>query len=307
MDNQSGKVKEISLVDIIALCVRKIVFLFICAILGGALFTVFHVVSVNRRYNPVAVERALAEKKEQLEKEKAAKNLEYKLVVGSNFGSVTSADYDRAIELFTSLDKSVSSLEADVSILERVKSTGIMPYSIPKYAAIGFLVGGFIGLFVIVLGFIVSEPLTRSDDFIFFIGIPLLGAVFSENGCFVKLSRKIYGEVDWVNKETALKWFEENLNSTVLPDGAKVAVLYSGNDFKALETAKEVLAVLNKKGYETTFTENAYLNPETNSRVQSSDVVLLYEKQWISKWKNVNADVEIAKRFEKKVAGFILC
>lgn len=299
--------REIYLVDIFALCIRKFIFLAVCAVLGAALAVGFHINKVNRDFNPAAVEKTLAAKKTELESQKAVKALEYKLTLGPFMGTVSSSDFNKAVSLFTSLDKNISSLEKVITTLESQANAGKPSYNIAKYAVIGFLAGGFVSLMWIVVAFVVSEPLTRTEDSKSRLKAPLLGAVFSENGCFETLARKALAEVCWQDKDTALKWFEENLDSSVLPDKAKVAVLYSGKEAKALEASKEVLAVLKKKGYEVSFTENAALNPETNARVQSCDVVLLFEKQWTSKWKDICVCVELAQRFEKKVAGFVLC
>lgn len=299
--------REISLVDIFALCIRKFFVLACCAVVGAAIAVGVHICSVNKKYNPVAVEEQLIAKRVELEKMKSVKALEYKLTLNPYMGAVSTTDFNKAVSLFTSMDKSISSLEVELSTLEQVEQTGKKPYLFAKYAVIGFLAGGFVSLMCIVIAFISSEPVTSSEDSKHRLKSPLLGALFTDNCGLEKLARKALGEVCWADKTTALRWFEENLDSTVLPDKAKVAVLYSGNNTKAVEASKEIIAVMNKKGYEVSFTENAALNPETNSRVQACDVVLLFEKQWTSKWKDVCADVEIAQRFEKNIAGFVLC
>ena len=299
--------REISLVDIFALCIRKFFVLACCAVVGAAIAVGVHICSVNKKYNPVAVEEQLIAKRVELEKMKSVKALEYKLTLNPYMGAVSTTDFNKAVSLFTSLDKSIKDTEKEITGLESQLRADKPVYSILKYAVIGFLTGGFVSLMCIVIAFISSEPVTSSEDSKHRLKSPLLGAVFTDNCGFEKLARKALGEVCWADKTTALRWFEENLDSTVLPDKAKVAVLYSGNNTKAVEASKEIIAVMNKKGYEVSFTENAALNPETNSRVQACDVVLLFEKQWTSKWKDVCADVEIAQRFEKNIAGFVLC
>ena len=307
MTDYCNQEREISLVDIFALCLRKFVVLALCALIGAAVAVGVHINKVNKGFNPAAVEQTLTEKRAELAEVKEVKKMENVLLFAALKENVSYDDYSKAAGLFSSLDKSVKDLEKEVEELENQAKATKPSYSIAKYAIIGFLAGGFVSLIYIVFAFVVSEPVSRSEDSKIRLKAPLLGAVFSENGCFEKLSRKAMGEVCWKDKATALMWFEENLDSTVFPDKAKIAVLYSGCNAKALETAKEVLAVLKKKGYEASFTENASLNPETNSKVQNADAVLLFEKQWTSKWKDVCACEEIAQRFDKKVAGFVLC
>lgn len=307
MTDYCNQEREISLVDIFALCLRKFVVLALCALIGAAVAVGVHINKVNKGFNPAAVEQTLTEKRAELAEIKEVKIMENELRLAALKETVSYDDYSKAVGLFTSLDKNIKDLEKEVRGLENQAKATKPSYSISKYAVIGFLAGGFVSLMWIVIVFIAAEPVTRSEDSKARLDAPLLGAVFSENGCFEKLSRKAMGEVCWKDKATALRWFEENLDSTVLPDKAKVAVLYSGNNAKALEAVKDVLAVLKKKGYEATFTENAALNPETNAKVQDSDAVLLFEKQWTSKWKDVCACEEIAQRFEKKTAGFVLC
>jgi len=299
--------REISLVDIFALCLRKLAVLSLCAVVGAVLVTGFHIYHTKKSFNSAAVEKKYLEKKAELETQKEVKNLEYELTLGPFLGTVPTADYKKAIDLFTSLDKSIASLEKEISGLEAQLNRSKPFYSVAKYAVIGFLAGGFISFMWIVIVFVVSEPVTRSEDSRERLKAPLLGALFPEGSCFERLARKTLGEVHWKDRATALRWFEENLDSTVLPDKACVAVLYSGNNARVLEAAKEVLAVLGRKGYEASFIADAALNPETNSKVQSCDAVLFFEKQWVSKWKDVCACEQIAKRFNKIVAGFVLC
>lgn len=310
MTDYCNQEREISLVDIFALCLRKFVVLGLCALIGAAVAVGVHINKVNKSsegFDPAPIEKALLEKRAELEEVKEVKKMENELRLAALKETVSYDDYSKAVGLFTSLDSNIKKFENEIEKLEDQLNPAEPSYSIANYAVIGFFAGGFVSLIWIVIVFIAAEPVTRSEDSKARLDAPLLGAVFSENGCFEKLSRKAMGEVCWKDKATALRWFEENLDSTVLPDKAKVAVLYSGNNAKALEAVKDVLAVLKKKGYEVTFTENAALNPETNAKVQDSDAVLLFEKQWTSKWKYVCACEEIAQRFEKKTAGFVLC
>ena len=203
--------------------------------------------------------------------------------------------------------------EIDSKIFEQMdsikdlKKEAPSQYHYAKYAVIGFLAGGFVSLMVLVVGFVSSNPLTSTEDAKRRIKAPVLGAMFCEKDALNKIARNVMGERVFKDEASAISWLENNLDSSVLPDKAKVAILYSGKDAKAKQTFEAVNKVFTDKGYSVSFSDEVTVNPNAMTAIQNSDVVVLFEKQWTSKWKNIKAETDLAERYGKKVAGFIIC
>jgi len=176
-----------------------------------------------------------------------------------------------------------------------------------KSAFIGFLVAGIIivGVFCCIFAF--SDIVSNSSDASNRLKVPVLGALYSDNGLFDKFARAVLHERTWKNTEEAEQWFTENINKAVIPGNSKIALLYSGTDKHALIKLDRAKDLVSKKGYVVTIINNAYQNPETNRVIENSDVIVLFEKQFKSRWINLNSIVETSNRFGKKTVGIIIC
>ena len=176
-----------------------------------------------------------------------------------------------------------------------------------KSILIGFFVAVFLITGILFCSLVVSDKVTNSSDATKRLGVPLLGALYSDNGFFDKLARVFMHERRWANEKDAIRWFAENLNETVLASKSRVALLYSGADKKAGMTLVLTKEMLEKKGYTVHVVDHSFQNPDLNGVVQSADSVILLEKQFVSKWADVWAEVETVKRFNKKLAGIVFC
>ena len=176
-----------------------------------------------------------------------------------------------------------------------------------KAAIIGFFIAGVLVAGALCLYLVFSDKVTNTIDVFHRLNLPILGALYSDNRLFDKLARSIIHERKWKNEEEAEKWLLENINEAVFPSNSKVALLYSGTDKNALIRLDRARELISKKCQVIATVTNAHQNPETNRAIESSDVVMLFEKQFKSKWIDINSIVDASSRFGKKTIGIIIC
>ena len=204
-------------------------------------------------------------------------------------------------------EKQITELIDGADGIEALKKQKPHQGGFAKAAVIGFLLGGFFASGFLFCSLVFSDKITNTVDATRRLKLPILGALYADNKLFDKTARVIMHERKWTNNEEAEKWLLENLNETVIPCNTKVAILYSGLDKNASIKLDIAKGLISKKGHVATAVTNAYQNPETNRIIESSDVVILFEKQFKSKWTCINSIIESSNRFGKKTVGIIIC
>lgn len=314
----------IDLTTVFALCVKKFLILLACAFFGmgiacGAFYAKSSKVDFSaqvKEYN----EKVTNLKKESADLEKElAENKDLKAIVDRNISTINASDINEHIanSLSSYVDMS-NSLKNDIPKLETSLKTKqdelkALVYPTParafsvKYAVIGFLAGGFISVVVLLVVMIGANYVTSSSDAEERLKAPLIGALYADNAFLDVVARSMMRERTWKNDEDGIKWFKQNLNSSVLPDGAKVCLLYSGSDKKAVSVLNQASSILSEKGYKVSSVSDAFKNPDSNAAIENCDAVILLERQFKSKWSCVNAVVNTVARYGKKVCALILC
>lgn len=208
----------------------------------------------------------------------------------------TIADFDRRIiETTKEVKKLVSSRPSSLHPL--------------RFFAIGFVLGGGIIAFALLLIHISRNPITKSFIAEKIIQHPFFGALFVENRLFDRLARLVIGERRFQSESDEIDFIKNNIKNSFLNEQKinSVCILCSRAD-KDLETkAKTVESILSEFGCNTELVVNASINPNSTDAVIRSDAIILLERQWKSQWRSVSLSIELAERFEKRIIGFVLC
>ena len=177
-----------------------------------------------------------------------------------------------------------------------------------KYAVIGFVIGGFVGILFLLFSYVRKNLLTKSLIDEKKIGLPFLGALFVSN-VLDKIARKIISERKFSSETEAIEYIKGNIRNTILKDSSanNVAILCSCKSKDVEKQAKTLESVLSEFGCKTTLVTDVSVNPESADVVSSTNAVILLERQWVSQWKLVGVSMDLAKRFNKPVVGFVLC
>ena len=306
------------LISVFALCIKKMLVLLLCAFLGMGLVCGFRVAKISKgNYEAEIVQynqklSALNSELDSIEKGISEKR-NLKSVIDNIIASVQDAGI---LASYASLS---SSLVEEMKLLEeslKLKKDEVNSFkaSAPdssgfsvKYAVVGFLAGGFVSVTVLLTVMIGANYVTGSFDAEKRLKAPVLGALYVDRGLFDIAARRIMKERNWKNPEDAVKWMKMNLDSSVIPEGSKVCLLYSGNDGKAVSALEQASSIMSDCGYKVSALADAFKNPDANSVIENCDAVVVLERQFKSKWSSVNAVVNTAERYGKKVCGIILC
>ena len=230
----------------------------------------------------------------------------YEINTESYYGQYINNSVKEVNDSLTEVNKSILTENQN---LKELNSSRPKQFQFVKYAIIGFIFGGFIGLFVMIFAFIRLNPVTNSFISEKKIGKPFLGALFLSDNLFEKIARAIIGERHYLSEPEAVDFIKGNIRNTALKENSNksVAILCSCKSRDVEKQAKTLASVLSEFGCKTTLVTDVSVNPESADVVSSTDAVILLERQWISQWKLVGVSMDLAERFGKPVVGFVLC
>ena len=183
------------------------------------------------------------------------------------------------------------------------------PLHILRFFVLGFVLFGFVSLFIIIVIFVKKYPISKSFVADKMIGAPFLGALFAANHFFDKLARGIISERKFASESEAIEYIKGNIRTTSLKDDSvkNVVILCSCKSKDVEKQAKTLESILAEFGCKATLVTDVSVNPESADVVSSTDAVILLERQWVSQWKLVGVSMDLAERFDKPVVGFVLC
>lgn len=221
---------------------------------------------------------------------------------GQYYVDVVSKYSTSVIELDKNLNEQAQSLE-------KLEAKPPRLYRFLRYGAIGFIIGGFLSVLVILLLFAIKNPITKSFVAEKISGIHFWGSLYEENGILGRIARRIIGERKFSSEKEAIEFLRGNIRNTSLKDGAikNMAILCSCKSRFVQKQAKSLESVLSEFGCKSTLVTDVSVNPESADVVSSTDAVILLERQWVSQWKLVGVSMDLAERFNKPVVGFVLC
>ena len=198
--------------------------------------------------------------------------------------------------------------EKTEEILSLEKSP-VTRYHFVRYLAIGFLIGGFFSVLVLVISLILKNPIASSFKAERILEKPFLGSFFKDGGIFDVLSRAMIGERRFKNSDEEESYTRNSINNSfaMIPKKSKVAILSTSKEKLVHKPAEKLSSLLKESGYNTEFISGSADNPDILCVLKTADVVLILEKQWSSKWTLIEYNYNLSERFEKPVVGFVLC
>lgn len=201
------------------------------------------------------------------------------------------------------LEKKNNELTKTIMELEKNK---ISKYHFARHAVIGFVVGVFLSAIVLIFVFLQRNPITSSFKIENKSEMPFIGALFADKCIFDVVARRIIGERKNKDSMEERSYLEKSFRKE-LGSACKVAVLSTSSKKAVLKASDPIHSMLEKLGYESTFVFDSANNPETLNVIQESEIVVFIERQWVAKWILFEYNYNLCGRFEKPIAGFILC
>ena len=305
--------RTISVVSLISFCIKRFYLVLVLSMICAGTMVAFHVVKVQSQNKNVDTEVIL---RESTSLRQDINNLNAKInevnesrldaidqySKGTKCFSEFKAFNDAINGLLNYLTTERNNKEATLSYFESIKK---VDYSIPKYLLVGLVCGALVSICFLVVSFSLSNKVCDSSDAEKRLGVPLLGLFFIDNALHDRLARRIIGERKWDTKEEAVAWFKENV-SIAVPAGAKVSLLCSRKNKKSKKAVSIVDNTLKENGYTVDIVTDVYQNPLAISSIEKSNGVIIIENQFNSKWTQIEYEVELTDRINKKVFGFVL-
>lgn len=190
-----------------------------------------------------------------------------------------------------------------------LEKTPVTRYHFIRYSLIGFIIGGFFSILLLVSFLVLRNPITSSFKAERIIEKPFLGFVFKNDGIFDKMSRKMIGERQFKDINEAENYLRNSINNnfSMIPKDSAVVILSTAKEKLVLEPGERLCALLKESGFNVEFLPDSADNPDVLCDLKKADAVLLLEKQWTSKWTLIEYNYNLSERFEKPVIGFVLC
>ncbi|MBQ3831309.1 MAG: hypothetical protein II813_10420 [Spirochaetales bacterium] len=199
--------------------------------------------------------------------------------------------------------------EVESSINELRKSIP-SKYHITKNAVLGFFLGGIVSLIILIIGFISRNPITSSFSTEKELSVPFLGAMFIEKGFFAALARRIIGERLFINKDDSENFIRSVISGnsfSEIRNAKSIAVVSSVREKEIGFSFKKICSILEESGYHVVFVYESMNNSKMIDAIESSDAVVLIEKQWVSRKQLIKASIDFVGRMGKKAIGFFIC
>lgn len=174
-----------------------------------------------------------------------------------------------------------------------------------KTAIIGAIVAVFLACFWFLIAFIGSSAVYSSFEFADCTRFTYLGSFFRKRAWGDRIADKILNERIFASQEDAAAFITSNAG-TVLKAGEKVLVASTMFKTADSEEVAYVLAALKNAGYQPVFAGDTVTSSTFIANLKETDSVILLEKRWKSRWQNIETELGVINRLEKKVSGFIL-
>lgn len=327
MEQENVYEDEIDLKELLYVIFRKWRGLIICAL-------VFAVAAGGYKYFAFSAGDAEAEAMESYEKaladrEKARADLETQLESSEAVLKLLE-DYAEGVDMQNiSVEDLAVITENMLSVQDRVKSVSDaldsfseeepMP-EVPssgavKYGALGFVLGGFLGVFAVCVSYLMSDKVRSMKDLQRRFGLRSLGSfegAMKRNGPIDRLIDRMFGVKGGPSFEEACGIMAAN-TANYLSEGSK-KILLTGSAAKAdVEKAAEILRAqtegegfLNLPVKPEFISEELITDPKTIRALASCDEVILVERKGASRMSDLEEELMLLKNLEKKVTGAVL-
>lgn len=178
---------------------------------------------------------------------------------------------------------------------------------IVKFAIICAIIGLLFGYLCLIVKFVCTAPVSSSFEMADKSLFTYLGSYYRKRSWNEKVVDRLLNERVFNSKEDALEFIKVNA-ATVLKPGAKVLVassFYKDSD-KGKEEVSAVISALHDAGFEATFEGNTLISTTFVNKLKENDTVILLEKNWKTRWQNIDTELDVINRLGKNVSGFVL-
>lgn len=216
------------------------------------------------------------------------------------------------IESLTEMQKNLEETQLALDNLKEPQSNTDLSFkgvlkSVFKYSVMGGAFGVFLTAFFLCIIYVFNPKLRLADEFTSRFGIKILGEYPKE-----EKKHKLSGIDNWLNRIEGKQAFSrEDVLKRII---ASISI-YSEKDQTILLTGTAELDLL--KNIESELKENfnkltfelgadMNLNPETLTKLPAIDSVILVEKCGVSKYKDIESQIETIYSLDKKIIGCII-
>ncbi len=172
-----------------------------------------------------------------------------------------------------------------------------------KTAIIGAIAAVFLACLWVFIAF--AGKISSSFEFADRTRFTYLGSFFRKRALGDRIADKILNERIFASQEDAAAFIMSNAG-TVLKSGEKVLVASTLFKTADSEEVAYVLDSLKKAGYQPVFAGDTVTSSSFIANLNETDSVILLEKRWESRWQNIETELGVISRLEKKVSGFVL-
>lgn len=176
---------------------------------------------------------------------------------------------------------------------------------IVKTAFVGAIVIALIVCIWFLIVFIGRSLVSSSFEFAERTRYIYLGGFFRKRSWGDRTADKILNERVFASSDETAAFITSNVG-TVLKPGAHILV--ASTCFKNVDSEEVafLLETLKKAGYAPVFAGDTVTSSTFIASLNETDSVILLEKRWDSRWQNIETELEVIRRLEKEVSGFVL-
>lgn len=203
----------------------------------------------------------------------------------------------------------VENLQKQISELEepqKEKSYGMEEIltGTAKRAIIGFVLGLFLGAAWALCLALMGERLQNKKHMEDMLQVPYMGSVAKKGGIFQRMANRLTGEPQWRDPEDAYNFLVQNIGSVVKKE-EKVVILTTLNAEKFEKTSKDLILAAEAACDGIVCLNCADRNAQVISALAECKKILLAERADVSKYQQVLSVMELAKRMDAAVVGFV--
>nr|WP_024837323.1 hypothetical protein [Clostridium sp. 12(A)] len=216
------------------------------------------------------------------------------------------------IEKLSAMKKSMVETQLELHNLKEPQKPNDLSFiglikSAIKYSIMGGTFGVFLVVLFLCLIYVINPKLYSADKFVSRFGIKIFGEYPKE-----EKNRKLSGVDNWLNKIEGKQIFSRE---AVLKRIIASISIYTEKDQTifltgtiALDLLKSIESELKGTFSNLTFVVGPDINrnPETLTKLPTIDVVILVEKYGVSKYKDIDNQIETIYSLDKKIIGCII-
>lgn len=171
-------------------------------------------------------------------------------------------------------------------------------------AIIGGVIGCVLGCVWFVFFHMTDSKVTGAAHVTDRFDLEHLGTLGNPKGKIDRLVNRLQKEKVWSDRKMALEYLEENGGLTLAD--AKNLVLVSDVADMEESTVAELVNALRSNGRNVSFVTDLQMQATSLAAVRQADAVVLVERPFVSKTKDMQANIATVKKIGKPICGFVL-